>query len=326
MINKVSIIVPVYNVQDFVFDSIKSVLDQTYKNLEVIIVNDGSTDNSLAMCQNAIEGDSRVQIFSKKNGGLSGARNYGLWRASGDLIYFFDSDDILNKNLIMEAVKYFESKKDIDAVVFGNSTFRNLGQKIEMTPISNNQTNFINSRTSLSMIMQGKLPITTWSFVFNRNTFSENHIFFPEGRLYEDVFVIGDILKKCRLIAILPEKDNNPWYWYRLRSDSIMANTKKNWGFKNALDFFDASTYLFKSVSYVVPEKIRNSWLLDHYLYITTNSYNTLNRDEWQKVKQMIKKSPLQNIRFRNLKQLGKRYILTNRFGIGALKKIKGII
>lgn len=66
MINKVSIIVPVYNVQDFVFDSIKSVLDQTYKNLEVIIVNDGSTDNSLAMCQNAIEGDSRVQIFQKK--------------------------------------------------------------------------------------------------------------------------------------------------------------------------------------------------------------------------------------------------------------------
>lgn len=324
MVNQVSIIVPVYNVQDFVFDSIRSILGQTYKNIEVIIVNDGSTDNSLKMCQKAIGDDPRAQIFSKENGGLSSARNYGLQRASGELVYFFDSDDILNKNLIMEAVKCFESGRNVDAVVFGNSTFRKMGQPLETTPISNNQVDYIDSGRILSMIMQKKLPITTWSFLLKKSIFSDNQIFFPEGKLYEDVFVIGNILKNCRLIAVLPRRDKNPWYWYRLRSNSIMADTEKNWKFKNAVDFFDAYTYLFKSVSDVVPKEIRNNWLLDHYFYVTTNSYNTLKKDEWKKLKNMIENSPLQEVEFGDLKQAVKKNILTSKFKIAILKKIKG--
>ena len=95
----ISVIVPVYNVQKYVRKSVESILQQTYKNLEIILVDDGSTDESGKICDTLARSDNRVTVIHKKNGGLSDARNAGLDRATGELIGFVDSDDYIEKNM-----------------------------------------------------------------------------------------------------------------------------------------------------------------------------------------------------------------------------------
>ncbi|MCC9935333.1 glycosyltransferase family 2 protein, partial [Streptococcus agalactiae] len=115
--DKVSIIIPVYNVQSFLNECIESVLAQTYSNLEIILVNDGSTDNSGDICDYYSEIDGRIFVFHKNNGGLSDARNYGISRATGDYIYLLDSDDYLYKEDAIERMVEFSEKYNSEIVL-----------------------------------------------------------------------------------------------------------------------------------------------------------------------------------------------------------------
>ena len=117
--SKVSIILPVYNVQDYLNASIQSVLDQTYTSFELIIVNDGSTDSSLEICKCYAQEDCRIKLVDKENGGLSSARNAGLDVAKGDYIYFFDSDDYIDTNTIQIMVQEKE-KLQVGCLVAGH--------------------------------------------------------------------------------------------------------------------------------------------------------------------------------------------------------------
>lgn len=114
----VSIIVPAYNVENYIASSIKSVLNQTYKNFELIIVIDGSKDNSEAIAREFEKADSRVKVYTKSNGGISDARNYGLNIATGDFIYFLDSDDWIEPSLLEENLKII-IQDNLDFIVFG---------------------------------------------------------------------------------------------------------------------------------------------------------------------------------------------------------------
>ena len=93
-----SVIIPVYNAEPFIYKAIESLKNQTYTNIEVIIVDDGSTDNSYDKCKYLIENDHRFKLFHKQNGGVSSARNYGIKKSSGEYISFLDSDDYIDKN------------------------------------------------------------------------------------------------------------------------------------------------------------------------------------------------------------------------------------
>ena len=97
--DKISVIIPVYNVEKYLDKCIMSVINQSYKNLEIIIVDDGSTDNSRVLCDKYAKIDNRIKVFHKKNGGLSDARNFGLKHATGEFIAFLDSDDWVDKDL-----------------------------------------------------------------------------------------------------------------------------------------------------------------------------------------------------------------------------------
>ena len=123
MIKKtVSVVIPVYNVERYLRESLLSVMNQDYKELEIIVVNDGSTDSSLEILEYLALKDSRVKIFSKTNGGLASARNYGLQHSSGDFILFFDSDDLLVSNAISTLMKC-ALEKSADIVAFGFEKF-----------------------------------------------------------------------------------------------------------------------------------------------------------------------------------------------------------
>lgn len=114
---KVSIIIPVYNCENYIEKSIESVLTQKYSNLEVIVVDDGSTDNSFRICEKIKDADQRVQLYTKKNGGVSSARNVGLKKATGDYIMFLDADDYIEKETIYECMKIINKYK-VDIVKF----------------------------------------------------------------------------------------------------------------------------------------------------------------------------------------------------------------
>ena len=107
---KVSIVVPVYNVEKYLDRCIKSILNQKYQDMEIILINDGSTDNSLAICEKYREQDSRIIIINKANQGLSAARNDGVAAASGEYIMFIDSDDYIDDSLVSEAEKLCKKK------------------------------------------------------------------------------------------------------------------------------------------------------------------------------------------------------------------------
>src|SRR5699024_3815218 len=121
MSEKVTVIVPVYNVEDYLEKCIDSLLNQTYKNLEIILVNDGSTDDSANICDRYSHQDERVKVFHRNNGGLSDARNAGLKNVTGDYITFIDSDDYAETILIEEALKAIK-KYNSEVVIYGYYT------------------------------------------------------------------------------------------------------------------------------------------------------------------------------------------------------------
>ena len=114
--NKVSIIIPVYNVEKEVKSCLESAINQTYENLEILVVNDGSTDDSKEICLSLAKQDKRIIYFEKPNGGLSDARNFGLERASGDYIFFLDSDDTIEKDCIETLCSLIEENQSDIAV------------------------------------------------------------------------------------------------------------------------------------------------------------------------------------------------------------------
>ncbi|GAB3415401.1 glycosyltransferase family 2 protein [Niabella aquatica] len=115
----VSIIIPVYNVEAFLDDAIQSVLDQSFKDIEVILVNDGSTDSSATICHKYAQMDSRVKFFNQKNAGVSAARNKGLLHANGEYVFFMDSDDSLDRDHIMSSYN-IAKKENLDILVIGS--------------------------------------------------------------------------------------------------------------------------------------------------------------------------------------------------------------
>ena len=116
---KVSIVVPVYNVEKYLNQCVDSVLAQTYKNIEVILVDDGATDASPAICDEYAEKDNRVKVVHKKNGGLSSARNSGIKVATGDYLMFIDSDDYWNADFVLRELIDKTLASDADITCFG---------------------------------------------------------------------------------------------------------------------------------------------------------------------------------------------------------------
>lgn len=132
----ISIIVPVYNVEPFISECINSILIQSYKNFELILVNDGSTDNSPTICEQYASKDKRIKVIHKANGGLSDARNWGLKFSSGEYVVFLDSDDYWNDcDALFSLYSLLNKYSEVDVVFFRRFTFEeNISQHIRYFP------------------------------------------------------------------------------------------------------------------------------------------------------------------------------------------------
>lgn len=211
----ISVVVPIYNVENYLDKCIESIVSQTYENIEIILVDDGSKDNSSNIADIWSSKDNRIKVYHKKNGGLSDARNYGKNRATGEYICFIDSDDYIEKNMLKDMIGVI-NKYDVDYVACnyfiddGESIIKKAKLKNEIYIIDKKDifNSLYNEFQFLSVIACNKLYRT--KLLLN--------IDYPVGKVNEDEFVIYDLMAKSSKIAYL----NSCLYYYVKRNNSIM--------------------------------------------------------------------------------------------------------
>ena len=222
----ISVIVPVYNVEKYLEECLESIKRQTYTDIEVILVNDGSIDRSKEICERYCEKDSRFKLVNQENKGLSGARNRGMLESKGEFISFVDSDDVLKEDMLELLMKQMTSE-DIDIV---ECWYTNEKQELELSIPKNVKTIFQgDSKEALvSLCKDNIVRLNAVAKLFRRQVI----VNFPflEGLFYEDVYGGIGILKHIRKMV----KINYIGYYYRVRQGSIM---NREFNIKN-LDLF----------------------------------------------------------------------------------------
>lgn len=227
---KFSIIIPVYNVETYLEKCLDSILKQTYKDFEAIIVNDSSPDNSQKIIDKYVKKDKRFQGYKKANGGVSTARNYGLKKITGDYILFLDGDDYLSPNLLEQLSKRL-SQERTDIVRYSLYTVSEKNEIIKEIPIQEVNKN---RETIITEILKNELVDVVWAYAYNTNFFQKNNFSFTEGRTHEDFGIIPIILSKATTISIL----NFPGYYYVQRASSTMNVKEYSKIQKRVADFF----------------------------------------------------------------------------------------
>ena len=246
MNNLVSIVVPVYNISEYVGRCLDSLLKQTYRNIEIIVVNDGSTDDSFLICEK-YSSDSRVRLFSKTNGGLSSARNYGIEVSNGDYICFVDGDDYISNNYVERLLQLIlDSEADIAVCNFyyefdGYCNLRdhkNISKDIVLSNID----------AIKNIYSFDSFGVATWNKMFKKDSFDS--IRFPLGKISEDYYIMFELFYNSKKIAYTTE----PLYFYVQREGSI---TKKK---RLPHDVIEAA-FLFRD--FVINNKLEDD-LLDY--------------------------------------------------------------
>lgn len=227
----ISFVVPVFNVDKYLGQCLESILAQSYSNIEVIIVDDGSTDNSGSICDSFSAKDKRVCVIQKENGGLSSARNAGLKKASGDYIIFTDSDDFVS---VVLAERMLKAMKETDAdLVMCNFVYTDEHGNITGQFRDDNNSGEYGTRELLSKIAAGwTFGTVAWNKLYKKELF-ENGLRFSEGRIAEDEFIAHRLLANVKKAVIIPDV----LCYYRQRAGSIINSTFN----VKKLDSIDAS-------------------------------------------------------------------------------------
>ena len=209
----ISVIVPVYNVAQYLEKSIASIQEQTYQNLEIILVDDGATDESDRLCDAIAEQDDRVSVLHKKNEGLSQARNDGMKQAHGDYLIFIDSDDYIHPEMIQSLYEQL-IQEDADVSSCGvMNVYAN-----DESPQSANQDGYFvcDSQTFLREYLIGeKIPGTICNKLIKKEIATA--LSFPKGLIYEDAYYHFDLIKLAKKYVV----NTKPYYYYFHRGDSI---------------------------------------------------------------------------------------------------------
>jgi len=211
-----SIIIPAYNAEKYIKQCIESVLSQTYKNVEIIIVDDGSTDNTPTIIDNYSDQTHRTKCIHKPNGGSSDARNVGLANAVNDYVIFLDSDDYWNEPKFLENIAKILQQKTYDCVIF-NSIKTNEAATSESKPRFTLRTANQPNNSIDFYVKTGIYQASACDKVVKRSVLVKNNITFTKGQLSEDIGWAGSLLKAINTTAIY----DRPVYVYRQRNGSI---------------------------------------------------------------------------------------------------------
>lgn len=248
----ISVIVPVYNVEKYLERCIISIINQTYKNIEIIIVNDGSTDNCASIIKGLQEKDSRIKSYYQANAGLSAARNTGIENSSGDYYLFVDSDDYIHPQMVEVLYK---NLIDYDADLSVCDLHWIEEGKDAEEYIQNNPVVYSGREVLRKLIGDDLISVVAWNKLYKKEIFKD--IRYPVGRLHEDEFVIHKILSKCHKSVYTDAK----LYYYIKRKGSIV-NVKSTKNMEDALAAF------CERLAWALPKKDKKftDWCFDAML------------------------------------------------------------
>lgn len=254
-----SVVIPIYKVEKYLEVCIESVLSQTYKNLEIILVDDGSPDSCPEICDRYRKKDNRIYVVHQENRGLSEARNQGIDIANGDLITFLDSDDLIApnmyKNMIEKVIEY-----DVDIVTCGVQNFYN-----EEEIIFRDEKERIQIYSNIDVLKkylyeQYNIHVVACNKVYRREIFKS--LRYPKGKLFEDFVPITKAIISSKKILVM----DNQYYFYRKRDDSINGeNFIKPKFNKKVMDLADAIDEVFdiignydrRLLNYILPAGLK---------------------------------------------------------------------
>lgn len=231
---KISIIIPIYNVENYLKQCLDSVINQTLKDIEIICINDGSTDNSLKILKEYSKKDSRITVINQKNQGVSVARNNGLNIAKGEFVAFIDSDDVLYQKEYLETLYIACKKHKADIAVAGIVTGKKHSKTRYLLEIDKEVITF----DYYKKILLCGLPqhCFVWNKLYKRSALLESGIKFVSGVLYEDMIYTCQILYKMGKLVAVPKIK----YFYRKRKNSIVTDKSS----KAIQDFNMSKTFL----------------------------------------------------------------------------------
>ena len=228
----VSVIIPIYRVEEYMDKCISSVIQQTYSNLEIVLVDDGSPDRCPQICDDYAAKDARIKVIHKKNGGLSDARNAGIDVAKGDYITFIDGDDYVSQTYVEYLFGLFDYSNDCNVTACNHFVVR----KGKATPNFDTKEVLVLNRFEVfeSVLYHEKIDVTSCGKLYKREVF--NNLRFPKGRIYEDTYIFGSIVEQSPEIVCGPVAQ----YYYFQRERSIV-----NSGFNESkLEFIDSVNIL----------------------------------------------------------------------------------
>lgn len=206
----ISVVIAVYNIEDYVLKCIESVAGQDYENLDIIVVDDGSTDGSGMICDEFARSDERVRVYHKKNGGLSDARNYGIEKARGEIVALVDGDDCVEPSYIGAMYnRMLETNADIVVCGFNDEV-------PGVIVVSGREA------TIKLLTQQKNMEIVAWNKLYRRQIFIENKIRYPLNEKHEDALTTYKLLSAAKRVSYV----NKSLYNYVVRTGSIMDEAR----------------------------------------------------------------------------------------------------
>lgn len=230
----VSIIVPIYNVEKYLEKCIHSILNQTYKNLEIILVDDGSPDRCGEICDQYAKKDGRIIVLHQKNRGLGAARNAGIARASGKYLLFIDSDDYVDAELAEKTVKLAEDE-NADIVIFDYLAVEAETGREDLKGFKLRKNEIFSLREQPEALL---ITPSACNKLYRRDLFLKTGMSYPEGRYYEDLGTTPKLFLQAERMVYL---DSAPLYYYILRNGSIIHS-------KNFEKNFQDKTFVFEDI------------------------------------------------------------------------------
>lgn len=261
----VSIIIPVYNVKNYLNECVESVINQTYKNLEIILVNDGSNDGSELLVNELAEIDSRIKVVHQENAGLSAARNTGMRVMNGDYFFFLDSDDVIHPETIQ--IMLNSAKKNNAEVVVGSLTtfFGDDCADFSMIRLENRGIVYTGKEFLLSFIGNWRLESVVAVCKLFKNT--DEKKWFPVGKLHEDEFFTYKAIYPLMTCVYI----QCGFYFYRQREKSI-TNLKSEKNYKDTIEAFTEKIEFYKKMDeeILLQEALIGKAAIYEKLYLTS--------------------------------------------------------
>lgn len=295
---KISVIVPVYNTRDCLKRCVDSILNQTYQNLEVLLVDDGSTDGSGQLCDAFVKQDNRVRVYHKENGGASSARNLGMQNAIGDYISFIDSDDYIDSDVYQMMIELIQ-EKDLPIVQISRDERDEAGGRLEDVCIPPKEVRLCDTETFIKELLLHQADCSFCTKLVKREPLLKHR--FPEGELNEDFKLLVELFvqeQEIKEVGILPKQG----YHVICRSDSTTRKRSEDSFSRVFMDIVNNADHMQQVVDQNYP-KLRAYALrfnlyqrLDYMLHIPISQMNR------------------QNVFYRNVKKYLRRHVLHTIF------------